>query len=144
MLTVEKEKQLINMAIKASANSYSPYSNFRVGAAILCEDGEIFTGTNIENASYGAGICAERTAAVKAISQGEKVFKAVAIFGSPKDVSGNELQYAFPCGICRQFLNEFASDDMIVLIGKTEDDYKSYLFTELLPQAFGPKDLKVK
>lgn len=141
MLTAEKEKELIKLAIEASKNSYSPYSNFRVGAAILCEDGEIYTGTNIENASYGAGICAERTAAVKAVSSGSNVFKAVAVFGSPSGATGEDLQYAFPCGICRQFLNEFATEDMLVLIGKTEDDYKKYLFLELFPESFGPRDL---
>lgn len=144
MLTVEKEKELVNKAIEASKNSYSPYSNFRVGAAILCDNGEIFTGTNVENASYGAGICAERTAAVKAVSQGEKRFNAVAIFGSPKDAIEDELQYAFPCGICRQFLNEFSQDDTVILVGKSVDDYKKYLLKELLPESFGPEDLKVE
>ena len=144
MLTTEKEKELVNLAIEASKKSYSPYSNFRVGAAILCDYGEIFTGTNVENASYGAGICAERTAAVKAVSTGNKKFKAVAIFGSPKDATKEELQYAFPCGICRQFLNEFADEDMIVLVGKTDEDYQKFAFTELLPESFGPKDLHME
>ncbi|NLW43128.1 MAG: cytidine deaminase [Tissierellia bacterium] len=143
MLTKEKEKELMYLAIEASEKSYSPYSNFRVGAAILCDDGEIFTGTNVENASYGAGICAERSAAVKAVSTGNKKFKAVAIFGSPKDATKEELQYAFPCGICRQFLNEFA-DDMIVLVGKTIEDYQKFSFNDLLPESFGPKDLHME
>lgn len=144
MLDTSKEKELVKAAIEASKNSYSPYSSFRVGAAILCEDGSVFSGANVENASYGAGICAERSAAVKAVSEGNKNFKAVAIFGSPKDAIGDELQYAFPCGICRQFLNEFSDEDMIVLVGKTEDDYKKFLLKELLPESFGPKDLNME
>lgn len=144
MLDISKERELVKAAIEASKNSYSPYSNFRVGAAILCEDGTVFTGANVENASYGAGICAERSAAVKAVSEGNKNFKAVAIFGSPKGAIGDELQYAFPCGICRQFLNEFSDENMVVLVGKTEDDYKKFLLKELLPESFGPKDLNLE
>lgn len=144
MLTIEQERDLMRRAIEASRKSYSPYSHFQVGAAILCADGEIYTGTNIENASYGAAICAERTAAVKAVSEGKRTFKAVAIYGSPKGASGDELQYAFPCGICRQFLNEFSEKDTIVLVGKSEEEYKKYLLSELLPESFGPSDLNVE
>ena len=144
MLDISKERELVKAAIEASENSYSPYSDFRVGAAILSEDGTVFTGANVENASYGAGICAERSAAVKAVSEGNKNFKAVAIFRSPEGAIGDELQYAFPCGICRQFLNEFSDENMVVLVGKTEDDYKKFLLKELLPESFGPKDLNLE
>lgn len=138
------EKKLMRLAIKASENSYSPYSKFQVGAAILTESGEIYTGTNIENASYGAGICAERTAAVKAVSEGESRFLAIAIFGSPEGATKDKLQLAFPCGICRQFLNEFSTEDTIVLVGKTEEDYERFSFKELLPHSFGPNDLGIE
>lgn len=145
MLKEEKERELMDLAVEASKKSYSPYSNFQVGAAILCDDGKIFTGTNVENASYGAAICAERTAAVKAVSEGNRKFVAVAIYGSKKGAGKDELQYAFPCGICRQFLREFASDEMVILVGKSSEDYKRYdFFKEILPYSFGPEDLHIK
>ncbi|MDO5028236.1 MAG: cytidine deaminase [Bacillota bacterium] len=145
MIDLEKEQELMSLAIGASQKSYSPYSNFQVGAAILCDSGKIFTGTNVENASYGGGICAERSAAVTAVSQGERKFLAVAIFGSFKDAKEDGLQYAFPCGICRQFLREFASKDMLVLVGTSVEDYKKFSFhDEILPHSFGPEDLKVE
>lgn len=144
MIDEKKEKELINLAIKASKSSYTPYSNFTVGAAILCEDGEIFTGANIENASYGAAICAERTAAVQAVYNKNRKFIAVAVYGSPEGASGDELQYAFPCGICRQFLYEFSAENMVVLIGKSDEDYIKTTIEEILPNAFGPKDLNME
>lgn len=145
MLDVKSERELMAKAIKASKNSYSPYSNFQVGAAILCSSGKIFTGTNVENASYGGGICAERSAAVTAVSQGERKFLAVAVFGSFKDAREDGLQYAFPCGICRQFLREFAAKDMVILVGTSEDDYKKFSFyEEILPHSFGPEDLNME
>lgn len=141
MITKEKERELMKLAIEASENSYSPYSNFQVGAAILTDEGEIFTGANIENASYGATICAERTAAVKSISSGSKHFVAIGIFGKNKIGETEDLSY--PCGICRQFLNEFAVSDMVVLVGRSEEDYEKYLLSELLPKSFGPEKLNL-
>lgn len=146
MLEIEKnkEKELVRLAIEASKSSYSPYSNFTVGAAILCDDGTIYTGSNIENASYGAAICAERTAAVQAVHENHKRFLAVAVFGAHRSAQETGLQYAFPCGICRQFLNEFADKDMVVLIAKSEDDYIKRPFKDILPESFGPEDLNME
>lgn len=119
-------KNLIIKAQEASLNSYSPYSNYKVGAALLAESGEIFTGTNIENASYGATICAERTAILKAVSEGFKEFKALAIF--TKDVG-------FPCGNCLQVISEF-SPSIKIIIAKSVDEYKIYKLSDFLPKPF--------
>ena len=97
------DKELVNLALDARKNSYSPYSKYSVGAAVLCGDESIFTGCNIENASYPCGICAERTAMSKAISEGKKSFSKIAIAGSSD-------QICTPCGLCRQFMYEFAPD----------------------------------
>ena len=105
---------LIDNAYSAMEKSYSPYSHFKVGAALVTEDGSIYTGCNIENASYGAAICAERTAMVKAVSEGHKSFKYIAIVSSSHEKT-------LPCGICRQFLSEFASKDAVVIMHDTEN-----------------------
>lgn len=125
-------EKLIEVAIKSKESSYSPYSKFRVGAALLTKDGRIFSGCNIENASFGATICAERTAMVKALSEGARSFEAIAI------VSDKE-GYTFPCGICRQFLSEFGLELKVVL--PSESGTKIMTLGELLPEAFLPKDL---
>ena len=132
--------KLSTAAIEAKAMSYSPYSNFQVGAALLGKSGKIYTGCNIESASYSPTNCAERTALFKAVSDGEREFTAIAITGSPKDRDPN---YCYPCGVCRQMLKEFVDDDLIVIIAKTAEDYKVHSFGELLPHSFGPKDLGV-
>ncbi len=108
-------------------NAYVPFSHFQVGAALLTEEGEVFTGVNVENSSYGGTICAERTACVKALSEGYRNFTAIAIASS----GGT----AFPCGICRQFLYEFAPD-LIVILGDDEDHLMQYTLRELLPEGF--------
>ncbi len=118
------------------AFSYSPYSKYKVGAAILTADGEVFTGCNIENASYGATICAERTAAVKAVSEGQTVFKAIAIA-----CSGSE--FAYPCGICRQFLNEFIEKKAPVVLIDCNDNVATEVFENLLPHGFSGKDMGI-
>lgn len=125
--------QLVQKAYEAMAFSYSPYSNFKVGAALLTESGTVYTGCNIEIASYGATNCAERTAIFKAISEGEKVFKAIAVVSSSKD-------YTFPCGICRQVIVEFGKD--IDIIVAKDYDYEVYKIEELLPKSFTQIDLK--
>ena len=117
------DKELFRMAVKASENAYVPFSNFHVGAALLTKDGQVYTGCNIENSSYGATICAERTAMVKAVSEGVREFEAIAIAGN----GGT----SWPCGICRQFMFEF-SEDMRVISGENEDELKSYRLNELL------------
>ena len=121
------DKELFRMAVEASENAYAPFSNFHVGAALLTEDGKVFTGVNIENASYGATICAERTAMVKAISEGARNFESIAIAGN----GGT----SWPCGICRQFMYEFCPD-IRVISGENEDELQVYTLKELLPEGF--------
>ncbi|MGL5820653.1 MAG: cytidine deaminase [Sarcina sp.] len=129
-----KEK-LIKMAIEAREKAYCPYSNFKVGAAALFDDGNIYIGCNIENASYGATNCAERTAIFNAISNGAKEMEAIALIGDTKN-------YTYPCGICRQVMIEFAkNDNMKIYIVKAEDDYIETTIGELVPGAFSKKDL---
>ena len=121
---------LIKEAYKAFENSHSPYSNFKVGAALLTEDGKIYTGCNVENVSYGLTICAERTAAVKAVSEGHKKFKNIAIVSSGGD-------YTYPCGACRQFLAEFADETFeFILHNNKEDQVKVVPIGEMLPYLF--------
>ena len=127
-------QDLVSKAIDARKNSYSPYSNFKVGAAVLTYDGKIYTGCNIENASYGATNCAERTAIFKAVSEGYTTIKAIAIVGVEND-------YTYPCGICRQVIAEFASVDTKIILGKGETEYLVKTLDEILPGAFTKKDL---
>lgn len=122
------DKELLEIAGKAMENAYAPYSKFKVGAALLCADGTVFTGCNIENASYGAANCAERTAVFKAVSEGYKDFSAIAIVSS----SGEET---FPCGICRQVLAEFAPNIRVIL-SNMENTPISYKFQEIMPYIF--------
>ncbi|MBE6064609.1 cytidine deaminase [Clostridium cochlearium] len=129
-------KELIKKAIEARALAYVPYSNFRVGAAILTEDNSIYNGCNIENASYGATNCAERTAIFKAVSEGKTKIKAIAVIGR-KD------EFTYPCGICRQVIAEFADKDTIVILAKNIDEYEVKTLEEILPGAFTQKDLNI-
>ncbi len=122
------DKELLAAADKAMENAYAPYSGFRVGAALLCSDGSVFTGCNIENSSYGATNCAERTAIFKAVSEGCRDFTAIAIVSS----GGGET---FPCGICRQVLGEF-SPDIRIILRNSDDEPISYSFQELMPNFF--------
>lgn len=108
--------------------SYAPFSKFRVGAALMAKDGRIFTGCNVENSSFGGTICAERTAFVKAVSEGVKEFERIAIASS-----GGE---AWPCGICRQFMREFCDDDFEIITGNDEDSLRVYTMKEILPEGF--------
>ncbi|MEG0307440.1 MAG: cytidine deaminase [Clostridium sp.] len=127
-------RDLVKAAINARANSYSPYSKFKVGAAIEMEDGTVFTGCNIENASYGATNCAERTAIFKAVSEGHKIMKKIAVVG---DMS----TYTAPCGICRQVIAEFADKNIEIILIKNEDEYQVKTLEEILPGAFTKEDL---
>lgn len=123
------DRELMNIARDAAQNSYSPYSHFPVGAAIECEDGSVFTGCNVENAAYPDGICAERAACCKAISEGHRDFLRIAIYGEGEN-------YCMPCGSCRQFLAEF-NPEMEVLCAKAGNRYVSYRLNQLLPHRFG-------
>ena len=122
--------QLYDIAQTVSRNAYAPYSGFKVGAALLTEDGRVYSGVNIENSSYGATICADRTAFVKAISEGEKQFTAIAVYA--------EGEEAIPCGICRQFMYEFAPEIMVIT-GTSRDELNVRTLTELLPVGFSLK-----
>ena len=139
-LTEVQIKSLIADAIDARSFSYSPYSNYQVGAALLTKSGKVYKGCNIENAAFTPTNCAERTAVFKAVSEGETEFEAIAIIGGRKGVKPSSSGVSGPCGVCRQVLQEFASD--ITLIGaNTVDDYYVTTLEELLPMAFGPKNL---
>jgi len=135
------DEELIRFAIMARDNAYAPYSGYFVGAALLTEEGNVYTGCNIENASYTPTICAERTAIYKAISENEHRFIKIAIAGSPK---GDIIQYAFPCGVCRQVMMEFMNPESFqVLVAISENDFKKYTLKELLPEGFGPNNLNI-
>lgn len=128
MLTEIERKKLIECAIRARDFAYAPYSRFKVGAAILTREGKVFSGCNVENSSYGLTICAERVALFKAVSEGYRSFKAIAVVG---DVS----EFVPPCGACRQVLREFSSD-MLVVMGNVSGDFVERKLEELLPLAF--------
>lgn len=136
----EQIQSLIERAIEARTFSYSPYSHFQVGAALLCKDGSIYTGCNIENAGYGPTNCGERTAFFKAISEGKTDFTAIAIVGGK---AGEEIAgYAYPCGVCRQVMSEFCNSDFVILVAKSKTEYNQYTLDELLPNRFGPANLQ--
>lgn len=128
--------ELVQRAIRAKEYSYSPYSGFRVGAALLTESGKIYTGCNIENAAYSPTNCAERTAVFKAVSEGEREFLAIAVAGDGED-------YLTPCGVCRQVLLEFCDPQkfLVLMVGK-EQEYREMTLGELLPASFSKKDLE--
>ena len=131
---------LVKAAIDATKYAYVPYSNFKVGAAILAENGTIYTGCNIENASYSPTNCAERTAIFKAVSEGVTKFKKIAVVGGP---NGNLENYCPPCGVCRQVISEFADEDFELILGTSENTYALYnFFQEVLPLSFTAKELK--
>lgn len=130
-------KQLIGKSMKARKYAYAPYSGYKVGAAVYTGNGSIYSGCNIENATYGATNCAERTAIFKAVSEGEQLIRAIAITGGPE--AADKLEYAYPCGICRQVISEFADGDTVIIVAVSEDDYRVYKVEELLPEAFALK-----
>ena len=137
------QKLLIEKAYEAQKFCYTPYSNFDVGAALLCADGTIYTGCNIENAAYTPTNCAERTAFFKAISEGKKDFVAIAIVGNKKGVEIGKGSYCAPCAVCRQVMAEFCDlKTFKVYMAKDFDDYLEYTLEELLPLAFTGKDLE--
>jgi len=133
-------KELITAAIDARKKAYTPYSDFKVGAAVLTGELRIYTGCNIENAAYSPGICAERNAIYKAVSEGCRKIKAVAVVGGK---TGDAItQYAFPCGVCRQVMREFASpDEMFVIVARSCEEYQIFTLQQLLPESFGPEHL---
>lgn len=143
ILTEDEIDLLKREVIEAQSKAYCPYSNFHVGCALLTASGTVYRGCNVENASYPAGICAERTAIVKAVSEGETKYKAIAIITDSPDC-------ASPCGVCRQFIREFAAYNSvdgkplqlpILMFNKTATKYLTKTLNELLPNSFGPEDL---
>ncbi len=131
--------ELICKALSVQKHSYAPYSQFHVAAAVLCDSGKIYTGVNMENASFPAGTCAERNAIAHAIAEGEKKIRAIAITGGK---NGDNHTYCSPCGICRQVMREFGDpDQVLVIMAKNPEDYVERTLEELLPCSFGPEDL---
>lgn len=128
-----ENKELVKLAIEAKEKAHVPYSKFRVGAALETEEGKIYQGANIEVSSYSPTICAERVAIFKAVYDGYKKIKKIAITG--------DSEFTYPCGVCRQVLREFGKDS-IVLVTNDKEEYKEYTLDELLPHSFGPEDLK--
>ncbi len=129
----EEYKKLVKEAEKARKKAYTPYSKFKVGAAVLSVDGKIFSGCNIENASFGLAVCAERVAIFKAISEGSTKFKAIAVIGDTDKPCS-------PCGACRQVISEFG-EDIPLIMANLKGDVKIKKIEELLPEAFGKNDL---
>ena len=145
-------KQLVQEALQARKMAYTPYSNFKVGAALLTKAGRIYHGCNIENAAYSPTNCAERTAFFKAVSEGEREFEAIAIVGfkdgaASQDGTESHKQpgpedYAYPCGVCRQVMREFTDPAQFqVIVAADEEHYKICTLEQLLPESFGPANL---
>lgn len=133
-------EELIEMAMDARRLAYAPYSRFKVGAALLGSNGIIYMGCNVENASYSATNCAERTAIFSAVAEGQKEFEAIAIVGGKESTS--ELEFCAPCGVCRQALREFCNPkEFEVILARNTNDYKVFTLEELLPMSFGPEHL---
>ena len=136
-----KMEQLVEIAYEAREMSYAPYSQFKVGAALLAKSGKIYKGCNIENAAYTPTNCAERTAFFKAVSEGEREFVAIAIVGGKEEEEN--LTFCAPCGVCRQIMMEFCDPkEFQIILGRGNKEYKIYLLDELLPLGFGPENLK--
>ena len=131
MITKVQKEELISKAIKVRNTAYSPYSNYKVGAALLAKSGKIYIGSNFENAAFGAGVCAERVALGCALSNGEREFEAICVCGNNIDI--------MPCGICRQALSEFNNIDIICCDDK--GNIIEYKLSDILPKAFNPKHL---
>lgn len=131
------DKELMVAANEARKFAYTPYSHFKVGAALLTKSGKLYTGCNIENSSYTPTVCAERTAVFKAVSEGESDFAVIAVVGGKEE---NQLEFCSPCGVCRQVLAEFCGADFRILLGNPEK-FQSYTVDEILPFSFTKKDL---
>lgn len=130
----EQEKKLVRLALEARNRSYAPYSNFSVGAALLTESGKIYQGCNVENISYSATNCAERTAVFKAVSEGDLQFQAIAVAGGEKGC--DPADFCVPCAVCLQVLSEFCAPQFQVLVVKSEEEVKHFTLQELLPVVF--------
>lgn len=127
-------KDLIQRALKIKKRAYAPYSNFHVACVVMTKSGKVFEGVNIENAAYSPTLCAERNALSTAITEGEREFSYIVVTG--------DSDYTYPCGVCRQFIREFADDKTRIIVAKDEDSYKIYTIEDLLPYSFSKKDLE--
>ena len=137
-----EDRELIQEAYRAQQYSYSPYSGFRVGAALLGRSGRVYTGCNIENAAYSPTNCAERTAFFKAVSEGETEFEKIVIVGNKRREAEEEWDYCAPCGVCRQVMAEFCNTkEFQVILAKGTDEYRTYRLEELLPLGFSKENL---
>lgn len=135
----ELVQKMINLATEQLKYSYTPYSHFKVGAALLTKEGKLYTGCNIENAAYTPTNCAERTAFFKAVSEGEREFQAICVVGG-KD--GVLTEYVAPCGVCRQVMMEFCNPETFqIILATSEEQYEIFTLKELLPLGFGPDNL---
>ncbi len=135
-------KKLVSAAIEARKSAYTPYSKFKVGAALLTSDEKIYEGFNIECAAYSVCNCAERTALFRAVFDGNRKFKAVAVAGGNENQKENLSSYCPPCGMCRQALREFCDpENFKIILAKSVDDFKVFTLDELLPESFGPDNL---
>lgn len=127
-------RDLIKKAIDLKKRAYAPYSNFHVACVVMTKSGKIFDGVNVENAAYSPSLCAERNALSTAITQGERDFAYIVITG--------DSEYTYPCGVCRQFIREFADGDTRIVVAKDSENYKTYTIEDLLPESFSKKDLE--
>lgn len=134
--------ELVKKAYEAQKYSYSPYSGFQVGAALLTKSGKVYTGCNIENAAFSPTNCAERTALFKAISEGEREFSGIAVVGNKKDASEEEWEFCTPCGVCRQVLLEFVNPEEFEIIAGRGKDIRRFTLSQLLPESFSPSMLE--
>jgi len=137
---MNRYEELIEMALEARKLAYAPYSKFKVGAALLGKNGVVYKGCNVENASYPATNCAERTAFFNAVIDGQKDFEAIALVGGAERAT--ELDFCAPCGICRQVMREFCNPETFeIIVAKNKNEYKVFTLAELLPESFGPENL---
>lgn len=135
------DKDLVRLAFEARQRSYSPYSKFKVGAALLAKNGKVYTGCNIESASYTPTNCAERTAFFKAVSEGVTEFETIAVVGA---FDGESADLCYPCGVCRQVMTEFCNSDFRIIMASMNDKMHICSLDELLPHRFGPSNFKIK
>ena len=131
--------ELINIALQSRMKAYCPYSGFAVGAALLCADGSVYTGCNIENSAFSPTVCAERTAVFKAVSEGKTAFVKIAVVGGAAD--SGVSNYCPPCGVCRQVLKEFCNPDFEIIVAINENDYKVMTLAEILPFSFDKREV---
>ncbi|MCL2120768.1 MAG: cytidine deaminase [Clostridiales bacterium] len=135
---------LIRQAWEARKMAYAPYSGFLVGAALLTPDGSVYRGCNIENAAFSPTNCAERTAFFKALSEGKRHFSAIAVVGGMRECKEDEIDYVYPCGVCRQVMAEFCGEEFVIVAAISPEDYRVHSLKELLPEAFGFREGEAK